>query len=221
MKFIKKWSYGCAKYLSQQLNDNHEKRSIYYFGIQVIIGSIVKLAILLATAFILGILKETLVILLFFIIFRMTAGGYHMDTYGKCMVVSMCIFLLTGLFVHYTFMYCKYLNIYALTILNIVTFLIGLFCFYKWAPADTPNKPIKKKEKIRKLKRQSIIQLFITTAIVFILIYRNLYLYALAACMGTLVEIFNITPLGYSLYDKIISKTFFFIKKTVKNSQNH
>lgn len=129
MRFIKRWSYGCAKYLTMQLNDNHEKKAVYYYGFQIVIGGIVKLFILLLAALILGILKETLIILLFFIIFRMTAGGYHMDTYGKCMVASMCIFLLTGLFVHYTFQYFQYLNIYTLSILNLITFFADYFAF--------------------------------------------------------------------------------------------
>jgi accessory gene regulator B len=200
MRFIKKWSYVLAKGLSSQLNENHEKRSIYYYGFQVVVGTVFKLTILLAAAYILGIFKETLIIIAFFIAFRTTAGGYHMDTYGKCMAVSMVIFVLSGLFVHYTGIYW---NIYTTIFLNIIIFFIGLFSFYKWAPADTPNKPIKNEKKIRSLKRKSIILLTISTAIIFLLIFKSLYVYALAGCVGTLVAIFNITPAGYYFYNAI------------------
>lgn len=211
MKFIRKWSYTYAKCLSSKLNENHEKRSIYYFGFQIIIGEFVKLIILLALAVLLGVIKETLIILTFFVIFRTTAGGYHMDTYNKCMVASIVIFLLAGLFVHYTW---ENLNIHTIAFLNIATFFTGLFSFYKWAPADTPNKPIKKEEKIKSLKRKSILMLFITTIIIFFLIFKGLILYAMAACIGILVEIFNITPIGYSFYDMISGKK----EHSLKNS---
>ncbi|NLC67737.1 MAG: accessory gene regulator B family protein [Clostridiaceae bacterium] len=203
MRFIKKWSYSLARGLSSQLNENHEKRSVYYYGFQVVIGTVFKLAILLAVAFILGIFKETMVIMGFFIAFRTTAGGYHMDTYGKCMAASMVIFLLSGLFVHYAW---SYWNAHSLAILTIIIFNVGLFSFYRWAPADTPNKPIKNEKKIKSLKRKSMILLTISTFVIFLLILKHLYVYALAGCVGTLVAVFNVTPAGYSFYDAISGK---------------
>lgn len=203
MRFIQKWSYSCANYLMRQLNESHEKRGVYYYGFQVIIGALVKGILLLAITLLLGTVVPTLVTVLIFSSLRMIAGGYHMDTYGKCIATSLGLFVLAGLIDKYTYQYWDIKYVIALVI---VSFITGLWVATKWAPCDTPNKPITKPEEIRKFKRLTVIYVCLWLVAALALTYFKLNMYALAICFGFLLEIFTVTPAGHVFFDKISGK---------------
>ena len=87
MRFIQTMSYKGANYLMKQRQENHEKRRVYYYGFQIVIGGMVKLILLTLLALITQTLKASIIIVLIFSSLRMLAGGYHMDSYGKCIGV--------------------------------------------------------------------------------------------------------------------------------------
>lgn len=200
MRFIKVWSYSCAAYLAKQLNENHEKRGVYYYGFQVVIGVLVKFVFLIGLSLITGALKPTLIMVLTFAALRILAGGVHMDSYGKCIMLSLVIFIVCGTLVQYTYIYWPYELVAAFIGLS---FIFGLFVIIKWAPKDTPNKPITKPEEKRKFKRLSIIYMPVWLAVVCILAVLNLKMYAVASCFGLVLECFMITPLGYNWFTEL------------------
>lgn len=200
MRFIHKWAYSCAKYLAKQLKENHEKRRVYYYGFQIIIGGMVKIAALVALASIIGALVPTLVILLVFATLRSLAGGYHMDTYGKCIATSLALFLAAGAIVRYTNAYWSNTALIALIAAAVV---VCLFVIIKWAPGDTPNKPITEPEEKKKFKRLSIAYVAVWLLVTGILQYFGLTVYVMSFCFGLLLEAFIITPAGYRFFDMI------------------
>jgi accessory gene regulator B len=163
MRFIQKWSYGCAKKLALILNENHQKKSVYYYGFQIVIGAIVKGIMLVGISLVLGVLLPTLIITVTFASLRMLAGGYHMDTYGKCIFVSLGLFIVSSLVANYT--YANWQGVHII-LLILVTFILGLYVLIRYAPKDTPNKPITSPDEIRKFKRLSIMYLFVWGAVV-------------------------------------------------------
>jgi len=203
MRFINKWSYACAHSLANQLGDNHEKRRIYYYGFQIVIGSIVKGVIIATVCLLLGILKETAAVLVFFAALRLFAGGYHMNTQGKCLIASMAMFLLSGIFVKFTY---EYWSTPFLAIFTAVTFIIGLIAMLKWAPADTPNRPITKPEQIRKFKIFSVLEVCIWVILNSLLVFYGMRMFALAGCIGVLLAAFIISPAGYGFFDALAGK---------------
>jgi len=200
MRFIKKWSYGCAFSLARQLNENHEKRGVYYYAFQIIIGSAVKAAAMALISLLLGIFKETVAVMAFFISLRVIAGGFHMDTYGKCFAASTAIFLLSGALVKYV---GPYLGTVQIAILAAAVFFLGLGAVIKWAPADTPNKPITKLEQIKRLKKMSAGYFLVWLAAIAALLAFDFRMYALAGCVGVLLSIFIISPAGYRFFGAI------------------
>lgn len=203
MRFINKCSYAGANYIMQKSDQNHEKRRIYYFGLQIFIGAVIETVILLVTAYLLGILLPVLIIVGVFSSLRKLAGGFHMDTYGKCMAVSMGLFIAAGIVSQYTYMYWGTGIILGLIA---VSFLTALFILYKWAPLGTPNKPITKPSEIKKFKIMSIVFVFVWLVLVLLLVYYRVYSYdmfAIAACFGLLLEIFTVTPSGHRFFHRI------------------
>lgn len=212
MRFVSKWSYACACRLTRAMNENHQKRSVYYFGFQIVIGAIVKGIILISVAFLLGILLPTLLITAAFASLRKIAGGYHMDTYGKCLFVSLVLFVAAALIAQHTY---DYWGLMYLTALITVTFFAGLYVLIRYAPKDTPNKPITDPKEIRKFKRLSIVYLFILTIVTIVLAVYGHRLLVLSLCFGVLLELFLISPTGHKFFDIIKYKLD--TKKKTKN----
>lgn len=204
MKFINRWSYGLAYYLSNQLGHSHEKRRVYYYGFQIIIGGIVKFIILLLATLITGIFLSTFTVLFFFAFLRVTAGGYHMGSYVRCMIVSSMMFMFSGLIVQYTYTYCDQTM---LAVTAGAIFLAGLPSVLKWAPADTPFKPITKPAQIRKLKILSTVMLILWAIGEILLIVNKLSFYSLAGSFGILMAVFIISPAGYRFFDFVSGNT--------------
>ncbi len=203
MKFIRRWSYGLANNLAITLNESHEKRHLYYYGLQMIIGGIVKLTLLIAVSLMLDILLPTFAVLAFFGVLRIAAGGYHMDNYVKCMVTSFAIFIGAGFIVKYTYFLW---SIKALIVFVAATFFIALFSVIKWAPADTPYKPITKINQIKLFKGVSILIVCTWLGVAMVLVINDISYYVLAGCIGIFLASFIISPIGYRFFDFISGK---------------
>ncbi len=200
MRFINKWSYACAKGLAQALNENHQRRFEYYYGFQILIGEFVKTAILIGTSLILGVFLPMLIVSVAFIALRMIAGGYHMDTQGKCLLVSLIMFIAAALLAKYTYAYWSTLQ---LAVLIAVTFLSGLYVVIKYAPKDNPNKPITDPGEILKFKKLSVAYLLLWLAAAVILTLFKLNIFVVSSGFGVLLELFIVTPVGHRFFDRV------------------
>lgn len=200
MRFIKAWSYKCAAQLSLSLKESHEKKRVYYYGFEVVIGTAVKLVLLLLAALVLGIIGPVLMIIAVFSSLRVLAGGYHMDTYGKCFILSLLMFLLSGIVAQYTYRLWSITN---LILFSVITFICALFAMLKWAPSDTENRPIIKPEEIKKFKMLSVVCIAIWGVVISVLIAYSQNLLVIAGCFGLLLEAFMITPAAYKIFNRL------------------
>ncbi len=203
MRFVLKCAYACAKQLAAALNENHNKKAVYYYGFYIVFGSLVKAIILISVSLLLGILIPALVIVAVFGSFRMLAGGFHFDTFGRCLFVSLGLFISGALISQYTY---QYWNTISVVILIILVFVISLYVLIKYAPKDTPTKPITDPVEIKKFKKLSIIYLCIWLGFCSFLTIQNLNLYVIAMSFAVLFEIFSVTPAGHVFFNKIINK---------------
>lgn len=210
MKIINVCSYACANYLTNQLKESHEKKRVYYYGFQVMLGAVAKAIILVSLALLVGALVPCLIILFTFATLRVLAGGFHMDTYGKCIATSTVLFIGMGALSQYT--YENWNAAYMLGLI-IASAMLGVFVVIRWAPKDTPNKPITRQEDIIKFKRLSLLYISLWTLINLILLYKSyaegytiMNLVIISTCMGFLLEIFMVTPLGYGFFERLSGK---------------
>ena len=151
LRYVKLWSYFSAKYLQQVRQENHKHRYTYYYGFQVIYGTINGFLLLILLGLLFNILPQLLIVTLSFIILRVFAGGLHFDSYTKCAYFSLLTFLIIGLLAKYIYM--------PITI-TIVIFLIIFVLFLLYAPVENKNRPLKGSDKI-KFKLISILLLAI------------------------------------------------------------
>jgi accessory gene regulator B len=133
----------------------------------------------------------------------MQAGGYHMDTFGKCIATSLALFIVFGAIAQYTYKLWKIEYILVFLIIS-VGYSVVASAF--WAPSDNPNRPITKIAEIRKFKILTFVHIFIVSSLIILIIFlkTNKYqMYAISAIFGLIIEIFTITPLGHAFFDKI------------------
>jgi len=198
---IQSTSNYCARYLSTKVPNEiypsvEDQIAVYEYGIMLMLGSATKGFLLVSLAFILGVLMPSIAITLTFSSLRIIAGGYHLKTYLRCMVISLTQFIGSALIVQYTHQYWTYINIYSLFIFSIIS---AIYIIVRYVPRDTPNKPITGSD-INKFKRWSSVYITIWVVAMTIFLLLHIKIIVIASCFGLLLELLSISTLGQKMY---------------------
>lgn len=158
------------------------------YGLESIYLTITKMIIIFSLATILHILKEVIILTIFYNIIRSTAFGLHATKSIYCLITSLIMFI-GGVYI------CNYIS-FTFTA-KIIICLICLICIFKYAPADTYKRPIIKAKKRKRYKIISFISASIFT--ILILLYNNNILsnYLL---VGMIYSVIMIHPLVYKIF---------------------
>jgi accessory gene regulator B len=158
------------------------------YGLEGLYLTITKMIFIFILSYLLGLLKETMLMLIFFNVLRTTAFGLHASKSWMCWISSTILFILFPVVAKYVTI-PFYLKL-GLGILGII--LISLF-----APADTVKHPLINKKKRRIWKILSILDCSILVTISLIIkndVIANLIIF------GVYTEILLINPLSYKLF---------------------
>lgn len=182
-KFVSSSINFISKY--QKCDDLKLKRLKY--GLEGIYSLVVKTFVVLIISIITQTLIETLLLMIFYAGIRTFSYGMHAKNNITCWITTILIY--NG---------CPFLiaNINLPTLMGYIILFIALISMILWAPADTPKKPLIRKEQRKKCKILSIIIILIYTLIFLINknpIINNSIIYAL------IIQIIFINPLTYKL----------------------
>lgn len=197
MKIIRKFAYSSAIYIQQNNSSSHENRRILYFGFQAIYGDMVKLIIVILISSVLHSLLQVLALTFAFAFLRRYAGGIHMDTDGKCIIVTVCSFVIPGTLISKINFE---LNTVWIIIINAIITINCLLLLKKYAPKDCVNRPIEENEAIV-FKSRAIRDFIILAVISIIFALLGQHLLSLSIIAGILIEIFTLVPVGYRLLE--------------------
>lgn len=194
---IKSISLWLAKWLGKYLASREEDIEIYAYGLEIILGGILKICLLLLIALRLNILLTTVFCTIGFVGIRFFGGGGHFCTYTRCLIGSLAILLLLGKIATLN------LNINLIFILIFLNISLGVFAIIKWIPAGTHKKTVtdEKLRTIQKLKTLIILITYMGIALIFV--YFQLHSFAFSLLLGILASFILITPLGYFLLQSI------------------
>lgn len=158
------------------------------YGLEGFYLTITKALFIFTIAYLLGIFKEMLIMLIVFNILRTTGFGLHAKKSWMCWVSSTIIFIFLPLISKYILfpIYMKYI----LGLISIILMII-------YAPADTKKHPLVNKKKRQILKLLSTI--FCAILVVCSLIIKNETIDTLII-FGIYTEILLISPLTYKLF---------------------
>ncbi len=193
--------------LKNELNLDDDKASIIEYGLFAFFHMSVSILLVAAIGLIFNVMIEALIISFVVAILRKFSGGAHASTALNCAIVGVLISVIPAYITKNL-----NLNINYIIFIGIPLYIILYIIIYKLAPVDSPNKPIKKEEKIKKLKKGSIILLSIYMIIVAfnISIYyisKNQVFLMYSACIyiGLLWQVFTLTKYGHILVNIIDS----------------
>lgn len=198
LNFYEFISKKMLNYLSKYLKLKQLEYEKLFLGIMILTINILEFSIIFTISFFMGIIKEIIIFSIMFASLRCVAAGIH------CKSSLMCIITTSISYIGSVYISINYsLNIY----FNLIIIIICMTLLYKYAPADTENRPILGEEHRKKLK-------FITMIMATILIIINLLLLN--------KTLFNLTMFVFIIETiSVLPCTYKFTKKSYNNYEKY
>ena len=169
-----------------------ERAEVINYGLQLVLGEIPKCFIIVGLAYILGVLKLTLLSFLFIMPYRMVSGGTHLHTHIGCIIATSVFYIGNAVI-------SQYLVWNSSLVKYITVFLIWAFSMTmikKYAPADTEAVPILRKKE-RRIKQVLSYVIMSITLLLGIIMKNNTISNLLI--LGTLLQTITITKFMYKI----------------------
>lgn len=159
------------------------------YGLEIIYISVTKMIVILFVSYLLNLLKETLLVIVFVNGLRKFAYGMHAKKSWHCYVYSIIVFVLLP----YVFRNMVFSMVQKI-IISIVCF-IGYLVF---APADTHKRPLINKKHRKKSKISTLI---VSAIYIFIIFVNENALINNMIILSMIIELFFINPIIYNIFD--------------------
>jgi accessory gene regulator B len=198
-----------AEYVTKETELGLDQTDNVRYGLEIILGALIKGIILLTTACFLSILPQVVIALACGSLLRLVSGGAHCTSYLRCLICGLIIYLSAG---KIALNLEKLLNPGQLAVILLPCFLAILLCACLWAPAEVPYRKLSYKEATF-FKSLTIVFLIVsfTAALLFANYIRLSFI--LAGLLALLVQTFSFTPWGYFTIDKIDGFLFWITRK--------
>lgn len=186
-------TYLTNKIRKEMPDIDDERAEAIMYGLQNIIGEIPKIFIIFIISYFLGIFKLTLMAILIIAPYRCFSGGVHMKTHIGCIVYTLILYSGAALI-------GKYVALTGVT-KYIVANAVWIFCMVMiklYAPADTENVPILRKQERR--QKQIFSYIILTIEFVIAILISNTTIAGIII-FGDLIQTLTITRLAYKITD--------------------
>jgi len=206
---IEKIAAKSAGFLVRELNLTELKGEILAYSITILLSSVAGYLVIIIFSAAVGVLPWALAAAITASIMRTFSGGAHADSPLNCIVIGTLIFTGLGLVSKYTFDRVEAFLFPAVA----GVFLTALYCVWRYAPADTPNKPITDETHRRRLWYATAAYVMVWGAAAMAAASLNIYNKLIfASTLGLLWQAFSLTPAGYVLAG--------ILNKLIKNFKN-
>lgn len=153
----------CSKWIEKKVIP-FEYKDVYVYGFEMLISTLVNIAVILLLGMFLNQLDMTIIFLFLFIFLRRLTGGYHANTRLQCRIYTLSAYLIVIAASNTTTV-----GIFE----NICLGGASILTIARFCPIENPNKPITEKNR-RKLKYYSIIIIILFVASAVILLENNI-----------------------------------------------
>lgn len=190
---IEKMCIALTKRIRKEMPEiDDERAEVINYGLQLVLGEIPKTIILIMIAWLLGVLKLTILALLLILPYRTVSGGVHLKTHIGCIIATTIMYTGNAFLSQYLIWnsdLIKYITVFFIWVFSMVM-------IKKYAPADTQDVPIlRKKERKRK---QILSFIIMTITLVLGLVIKNNTISNLLI-VGILLQTITITKFMYKL----------------------
>lgn len=193
---ITKFSYYLAEELAEKAG--RTDTDFIRYGIEITLVGLIKLGVILLTAFLFGVFIEVIILSLSFAVFRIVTGGVHMSTFLRCLISSLVLFITPAFFLQ---------NIAQTAhpfYLLLMTFMIVSFVIFRYVPVPAANRPIPEQKRLF-FKWTSFLFLIVwITLMINIIITFPAYSYLpFFSAIGLLLQSLTLVPFGYQTFVNI------------------
>lgn len=192
--------------ISSRISLKNEEREIVEYGLKVFLSEVFSLSILFIVLFVTGLIKTGMSILIAAGVLRKFSGGAHCSSPMRCTILGVMTVPLFAFSVERLLIFGENKLLAAAVCL----FVLNLFTCLKYAPADSPQKPINEVPK-KRLKRGALLLILITSSVL-IAGYFSHYIdisFLLAVSAGFFYQSITLTPAGYrftAAMDRLMQK---------------
>ncbi|SHK96048.1 accessory gene regulator ArgB-like protein [Desulforamulus aeronauticus] len=147
-----------AVHVAETTGLEEEKIDTVRFGLEIILGALIKGIVLFSLAYLFGVLPHVVVGLITAGMFRMLSGDAHCTSYSRCLAFGVLVYLLIGKIA------LVMVPILTPTIILIVASLIAItsfLCTVKWVPGEVPYRTMSGPREILLFKFLSLVYLFV------------------------------------------------------------
>lgn len=170
---MEKLAHSLSCRIATQFNYDEDKKAVIEYGL-IALFQLLAIAVIISLIGIMGyFLYESLIIFVGVGLLKKSTGGAHSQTMFGCMIISIFSISFFSFISRYTLNIP--INQYLNSAISIVIFIFCFILFNKYVPLDSPNKPITKPEKIKRLRQQSFILLAILTLLTIFLSFVSQY----------------------------------------------
>lgn len=152
MGFIEKISLNLSENLGDKLNKNKEEKAILNYGLFVVIHTLMGIILTALIGIVTGMIIEIIMISITSSWFKRYTGGVHATTPERCLFVSSILSLTLSLF-------CKYIifniNINYIFTIGLFSIMIFYYIINEKCPVPSKNKPLKRENTRRKLRKKA------------------------------------------------------------------
>jgi len=202
---MEKWIRRFVRRMAVKMEFDAEREAVVAYGLIALVQITITLALVLAWGFLVEAPVEALIICLSVSLLRRFSGGAHAHDADFCTLLTTLYCTLTAVLsralIHF---YHPYAMVTAVLVLYAAAFLT----VYRYAPVDSPNKPIKSETKIRRMRKASFVTLAVYgfASVLFYILgfpYYWFRAYGISLLFGVGWQAFTLTPLGAILLDKL------------------
>lgn len=192
--FNSNYMHELSLVISENMNLYLDKKDInkikMQYGVEILLLNISKLFIILLISLILGLLLETLIVIISFNLARLKAFGVHANNSLNCFLVSILLFIPGVYFIN---------TIKVNNIMIAILFMVLIIIITLYAPADTKKRPIIGKNKRYKLKMQALAIMIILMIVTLSIPYKNI---KILIAFGAFIEAATVLPITYRILKK-------------------
>jgi len=181
-------------------NSGYSKEACLYL-IKQYTHLFISLILIMIVAYILNVKTYVGIIISTIMILRAFSGGGHSKSKIICTIISSVYPIGSALIINRLV-----ISNTVVLIVSLIVFIVGICIIYKYAPADTLQKPIVSLKFKKQLKRNSLMFITIAEIIILYTTYINYLQISLSIIMGLSWQLFTVLPIGYKFFNLIGSK---------------
>lgn len=195
---IKRLSLRLARALGRQLPASEGEIEVYAYGLEIFLGTAVKLLLIVVISLFLGIFWPSLLVVLAFAGFRIPGGGVHLSTYSRCLFIGLTFILALAVLAA-----SLPADTGVLKSMLLLVALLAVCTIIVWVPAGTDKKRVTDPGDIRRQKIKTGLFLLLWFAACSLFIHRGQSTCALALISGAAGGLFLVTPWGYRFFSSL------------------